>query len=144
MRIGLILNHEEEPGGMSPRWEDIRGFAEDAEGAGFDALWIADLLWDGDPWGRDPDGRYGSWEAWTTLAGLCSVTSRIRMGTLVTCAGYRNPALLAKMADTVDQISGGRLVLGLGAGDAPGEHDRFGFPSERRVSRYAEAPEALR
>ena len=144
MRVGLILNHEEEPGGISPRWDDIRGFAEDAEGAGVDALWIADhFLWDGDPWGRDPDGRYGSWEAWTSLAGLSSVTSQIRLGTLVSCTGYRNPALLAKMADTLDQMSGGRLVLGLGAGDAPVEHDRFGFAFDRRVSRFAEALEII-
>jgi alkanesulfonate monooxygenase SsuD/methylene tetrahydromethanopterin reductase-like flavin-dependent oxidoreductase (luciferase family) len=144
MRVGLILNHEEEPGGISPRWEDVRGFAQDAEAAGVDAVWIADhFLWDGDPWGRDDAGKYGSWEAWTTLAALCQVTSRIRLGTLVSCTGYRNPAVLAKMADSVDQMSGGRLVLGLGAGDAPEEHERFGFDFGRRVSRFAEALEII-
>ena len=79
------------------------------------------------------------WEAWTTLAALAGATSRIRLGTLVTCTAYRNPALLAKMADTVDEISGGRLVLGLGAGDYPAEHRRFGVPYERPVSRFEEA-----
>lgn len=144
MRIGLILNHEEEPGGISPRWEDLRGFAQNAEEAGVDAVWIADhFLWDGDPWGRDDKGLYGSWEAWTTLAGLCQVTSRIRLGTLVACTGYRSPAVLAKMADAVDQMSGGRLVLGLGAGDAPEEHQRFGFSFDRRVGRFAEALEVI-
>jgi alkanesulfonate monooxygenase SsuD/methylene tetrahydromethanopterin reductase-like flavin-dependent oxidoreductase (luciferase family) len=144
MRIGLILNHEEEPGGISPRWEDLRGFARDAEGVGVDAVWIADhFLWDGDPWGRDDEGTYGSWEAWTTLAALAEATSQIRLGTLVSCTTYRNPAVLAKMADSVDQVSGGRLVLGLGAGDAPEEHERFGFSFDRRVSRFAEALEII-
>lgn len=144
MRVGLILNHEEEPGGVSPRWDDVRGYAQDAEGAGVDSLWIADhFVWDGDPWGRDPVGQYGSWEAWTTLAALASATSRVSLGTLVTCTGYRNPALLAKMADSVDQMSGGRLVLGLGAGDAPDEHARFGFDADRRVARFSEALEVI-
>lgn len=144
MRVGLILNHEEEPGGVSPRWDDVRAFAQDAEAAGVDSLWIADhFVWRGDPWGRDPIGHYGSWEAWTTLAGLSLATSRVNLGTLVTCTGYRNPALLAKMADSVDQMSGGRVVLGLGAGDAPDEHERFGFDADRRVARFTEALEII-
>ena len=135
LRVGFILPHEEEPGRPSPRWEDLRSFARDAEGAGVDAIWIADhFLWDGDPWGREDESRYGYWEAWTTLAALAAETTRIRLGTLVACTGYRNPALLAKMADSLDQISDGRLVLGLGAGDAPSEHERFGYPFERRMA----------
>jgi len=142
--IGLLLNHEEEPGRPSPRWRDMAAFATDAEAIGVDALWLVDhFLWESDPWGRDETEPCGVWEAWTTLAALASITSRVRLGTLVTCAGYRNPALLAKMADTVDEISGGRFVLGLGAGDAPDEHRRFGFPFERRVSRFAEALEIV-
>ena len=140
LRVGFILPHEEEPGRPPPRWEDLRLFGRDAEGVGADAIWIADhFLWDGDPWGRDEESRYGSWEAWTTLTALAAETARIRLGTLVACTGYRNPALLAKMADSLDQISNGRLVLGLGAGDAPSEHERFGYPFERRIGRFAEA-----
>jgi len=78
-------------------------------------------------------------ECWTTLAALAEATTRPRLGTLVTCTGYRNPALLAKMADTVDEISGGRLVLGLGAGDAEDEHQMFGLLWERRFARFEEA-----
>jgi alkanesulfonate monooxygenase SsuD/methylene tetrahydromethanopterin reductase-like flavin-dependent oxidoreductase (luciferase family) len=142
--IGLILNQEEEPGRPTPRWQDMAAFAADAEAIGVDALWLVDhFMWEGDPWGRDEAQPYGVWEAWTTLGALASATSRVRLGTLVTCTGYRNPALLAKMADTADEICDGRLVLGMGAGDAPDEHRRFGFPFERRVSRFAEALEII-
>jgi alkanesulfonate monooxygenase SsuD/methylene tetrahydromethanopterin reductase-like flavin-dependent oxidoreductase (luciferase family) len=145
--VGLILNHEEEPNQATPRWQDMLAFVRSAEAIGIDSLWLVDhFMWSADPWERVVDtvgapvsGPYGVWEAWTTLAALAGSTSRIRLGTLVTCTGYRNPALLAKMADTVDEISGGRLVLGLGAGDYPAEHRRIGVPYERPVSRFEEA-----
>jgi alkanesulfonate monooxygenase SsuD/methylene tetrahydromethanopterin reductase-like flavin-dependent oxidoreductase (luciferase family) len=147
-RIGLLLNQEEEPGQATPRWSDIEGFACDAEAVGIDSLWVVDhFLWESDPWGRDAvpgapaveSTSYGVWEAWTMLAAVAAATERVRLGTLVSCTGYRNPALLAKMAATVDEISGGRLVLGLGAGDAPGEHRRLGLSYDRPIGRFAEA-----
>jgi alkanesulfonate monooxygenase SsuD/methylene tetrahydromethanopterin reductase-like flavin-dependent oxidoreductase (luciferase family) len=81
----------------------------------------------------------GIWECWSLLATLAAVTSRVELGPLVSCTGFRNPALLAKMADTVDEISGGRLILGLGAGWSGPEDRAFGYPSDHRVDRFAEA-----
>jgi alkanesulfonate monooxygenase SsuD/methylene tetrahydromethanopterin reductase-like flavin-dependent oxidoreductase (luciferase family) len=152
LQVGLILNQDEAPGLETPRWKDVRAMAREAEAIGVDSIWLVDhFLWEGDPWLRDaqPVGgrsteRYGVWEAWTTLAALAEATDRVQLGTLVTCTGYRNPALLAKMADTVDEISGGRLILGLGAGDRLGEHEMFGFGHyDRRVSRFEEALQVI-
>lgn len=105
------------------------------EELGFDSVWVGDhLLY------RDPaDGARGPWEAWTTLAGIAASTRRIAIGPLVACTSFHNPAMLAKLAATVDEISGGRLILGLGAGWNETEYRAFGFPFDRRVSRFAEA-----
>ena len=148
LSIGLLLPQEEGPGEPPPTWEYISEAARTAEAVGFDSAWLVDhFLWDQDPWRRDPadygeaagDGQLGTLEAWTTIAGLAATTSRIRLGTLVTCTRYRNPALLAKMADNVHSISGGRLVLGLGGGDNREEHEMFGYPADRAVSHFEEA-----
>ena len=105
------------------------------EQLGFDSIWVGDhLLY------RDKTyGARGPWEAWTQLAGIAAVTSRIAIGPLVACTSFHNPAMLAKLATTVDEISGGRLILGLGAGWNETEYRTFGFPFDRRVSRFAEA-----
>jgi alkanesulfonate monooxygenase SsuD/methylene tetrahydromethanopterin reductase-like flavin-dependent oxidoreductase (luciferase family) len=81
----------------------------------------------------------GYWEGWTLLSALAVATSQIELGMLVACTNYRNPALLAKMADTLDEISGGRLTLGLGAGDSRFEQRAMGYPSDFLVSRFEEA-----
>ena len=152
LSFGLLLPQEEGPGEPPPTWAYISATARAAEDVGFDSAWLVDhMLWAEDPWERDPaeygaegvTGPYGALEAWTTIAALAAVTTRLRLGTLVTCTRYRNPALLAKMADTVHDISGGRLVLGLGGGDNAPEHAQFGYPFERRVSHFAEALEII-
>lgn len=106
-----------------------------AEDVGFDSIWMGDHLL----YRSEALGARGPWEAWTMLAGLAEATSRIALGPLVACTSFHNPAMLAKMAATVDEISGGRLILGLGAGWNETEYRAFGFPFDRRISRFAEA-----
>jgi alkanesulfonate monooxygenase SsuD/methylene tetrahydromethanopterin reductase-like flavin-dependent oxidoreductase (luciferase family) len=122
------------------RWPEYVAMAQAAEEVGFESIWLGDhLLYRGD--GRE---ERGPWEAWTMLAALATVTERVRLGPLVACASFHPPGLIAKMAATVDEISGGRFVLGLGAGSVEGEHTIFGLPLERRVSRFAESFEIVR
>jgi probable F420-dependent oxidoreductase len=121
--------------GPITRYADTRAFALQAEAAGFDSVWLYDHLIF-----RFPDQpTSGIWEAWTVLAALAEATSRVELGTLVICTPLRNPAILAKMAVTVDEISGGRLILGLGAGWHQPEFDAFGVPFDHRVDRLEEA-----
>jgi probable F420-dependent oxidoreductase len=117
------------------RWPELAAMARAAEESGFDSLWLGDhLLY------RD-DGRpeRGPWDAWSMLAGLAAVTSRVRLGPLVACLGFHPPGVLARMAAAVDEISGGRLVLGVGAGWNRTEFEAFGLPYDHRVDRFAEA-----
>jgi alkanesulfonate monooxygenase SsuD/methylene tetrahydromethanopterin reductase-like flavin-dependent oxidoreductase (luciferase family) len=109
--------------------------AKVGEQVGFDSVWLGDHLLYRD----DAYGSRGPWEAWTMLAAIAASTSRIALGPLVACTSFHNPAMLAKMASTVDEISGGRLILGLGAGWNETEYRAFGFPFDRRVSRFEEA-----
>jgi len=106
--------------------------ARAAEEVGFDSVWLGDhLIYD------QPDR--GPWEVWTQMAALAAATARVTIGPLVACAGFHPPGLIAKMAATIDEISQGRFVLGLGAGWNRREFDAFGIPYDRRVSRFAEA-----
>ena len=108
--------------------------AQTAEEVGFDSVWLGDhLLYD------LAVGPRGPWEVWTSLAALAASTERVLLGPLVASAGFHEPTMLAKQAATVDGISGGRLLLGLGAGWNEREYRAFGFPYDRRVSRFAEA-----
>lgn len=117
------------------RWPELRAMALAAEEAGFDSIWVGDhLLY------RDPSGRTrGPWEAWTTLAGLAEATERVALGPLVAATAFHQPFMLAKQAATVDEISGGRLVLGLGAGWNEVEFAALGVPFDRRIARFEEA-----
>jgi probable F420-dependent oxidoreductase len=131
--LGLNLPYSE--GGMdgaTPRWADIAAMASTAEAAGFDAVWISDHVGFGDP----NAGWSGAWESWTLLSALAASTARVRLGTYVTAVPYRNPALLAKMAETLDEVSGGRVILGLGAGWNQPEFDAYDFPWEQRFDRF--------
>jgi alkanesulfonate monooxygenase SsuD/methylene tetrahydromethanopterin reductase-like flavin-dependent oxidoreductase (luciferase family) len=131
MRIGVQLPEVEREVG----WRELREVALTAEDCGFDSVWVGDhLLY------RDPDGTTrGPWEAWSVLAGLAEATERVELGPLVAATSFHNPAILAKKAATVDEISGGRLILGLGAGWNRVEFDGFGFPYDHRVDRFEEA-----
>ena len=105
-----------------------------AEAIGLDSIWLGDhLLY------RDQRGSLGPWEVWSMLAALAAVTERIELGPLVAATSFHNPGILAKKAATIDEISGGRLVLGLGAGWNEVEYRAFGFPFDQRVSRFEEA-----
>ena len=131
--LGLNLPYVEgSMDGETPRWTDIAAMARAAEAVGFDAVWVSDHVGFGDP----DTGWSGAWESWTLLSALAVATERVRLGTYVTAVPYRNPALLAKMAETLDEVSGGRLVLGLGAGWNRPEFDAYGFPWERRFDRF--------
>lgn len=119
-------------------WEvpfpELIRMAQAAESVGFDSIWLGDhLLYD------LKIGPRGPWEVWTSLAALAASTERVLLGPLVASAGFHEPAMLAKMAATVDGISGGRLILGLGSGWNEREYRAFGYPYDRRVSRFAEA-----
>jgi probable F420-dependent oxidoreductase len=128
--------HFEQPwNGRGLRWADIAAIAQRAEAVGFDSFWLPDhLLF------RFPHvHQQGAWDVWSLLAAVAATTTRIEIGPLVACTSFRNPALIAKMADTIDEICGGRLILGLGAGWHEPEYDAFGFPYDHRVSRFEEA-----
>ncbi len=116
-------------------WPEYLDLARRAEAAGFDSVWVGDhLLYD------LPDGSTrGPYEAWTTLAAIAAVTERVEIGPLVASTSFHAPAMLAKQAATVDAISGGRLIVGLGAGWNRREYDAYGFAYDRRVSRFEEA-----
>ena len=130
MQIGVQLPEVER---FVP-WPEYRAMAVTAERVGFDSLWLGDhVLYD------KPEGPRGPWECWTLLSAVAAVTDRVLLGPLVTPTGFRNPAMLAKMAGTVDEVSDGRLVLGLGCGWNRREFDAFGVPFDRRVDRFEEA-----
>src|SRR5262249_11819737 len=143
LKVGLFLPFAENMiDGKSPRWSDLVSMAQCAEDVGFDSLWLGDhLVIRSDqpiPWASGAK-NIGTWECWSVLSALAAVTRRVELGPLVTCTGFRNPALIARMADTVDEISGGRLILGLGAGYHEPEYRAFGYPYDHRASRFAEA-----
>jgi alkanesulfonate monooxygenase SsuD/methylene tetrahydromethanopterin reductase-like flavin-dependent oxidoreductase (luciferase family) len=131
LRIGIQLPEVE----REVRWPEYLAMARTAEEVGFDTLWLGDhLLY------RYGDGSTrGPWEVWTMLSALAASTSRIRLGPLVAATAFHAPPMLAKLAATVDEVSGGRLILGLGAGWNETEFLAFGFPFDHRISRFEEA-----
>jgi probable F420-dependent oxidoreductase len=131
LRVGLQLPEVE----RVVRWPEYVAMARAAEAVGFDTLWLGDHLLYRWP-GREPRGP---WEVWTMLAAIAASTSRIRLGPLVAATAFHAPAMLAKLAATVDEVSGGRLVVGLGAGWNETEFAAFGFPFDHRIDRFEEA-----
>ena len=135
----VFLANDRENNSKRP-YDTIRAVAQQAEAVGFDSIWLPDhFLY------RSPDQpTRGIWECWTMLAALAEATRRVEIGTLVTCNSFRNPAILAKMATTVDEVSHGRLVLGVGAGWNEPEYQAFGLPYDHRVARFEEALQILK
>jgi alkanesulfonate monooxygenase SsuD/methylene tetrahydromethanopterin reductase-like flavin-dependent oxidoreductase (luciferase family) len=131
LKVGVQLPEIE----RDVRWPEILTMARTAEDIGLDSIWVGDhLLFRF----RDRPSR-GPWETWSMLAALSAATSRVELGPLVAATTFHNPAVLAKKAATIDEISGGRLILGLGAGWSQDEHEAYGLASDHRVSRFAEA-----
>jgi alkanesulfonate monooxygenase SsuD/methylene tetrahydromethanopterin reductase-like flavin-dependent oxidoreductase (luciferase family) len=136
MRIGVVLPMSLSDGpGQMPTWPQVRAFGQHAEAIGLHSVWVCDHLLSGPSDGRTE----GIHEGWTIVAALAASTRRVELGQLVMCVSFRRPALLAKMATTADAVSGGRLILGLGAGWYDPEYEAFGYPIDHRVGRFGEA-----
>ncbi len=136
MRVGVQLPEVE----RRVPWSEYVAMARAAERVGFDSIWVGDhLLYRGD--GRP---ERGPWEGWTLLAALAAVTERVTLGPLVACAAFHPPALVAKMAATIAEVSGGRFTLALGAGWNEAEFRAFGLPFDRRVARFEESFQIIR
>jgi len=115
-------------------WPELRSICRLAEDIGFDSVWINDhLLY------RTPGGPRVPWEAWSKLAAVAAVTERVEIGPLVACTAFHSPAMIATKAATIDHISGGRLILGLGAGWNEPDYRAFGLPFDHRASRFEES-----
>src|SRR5215203_6462577 len=131
LKVGVQLPEVER---VAP-WSDLAWMATTAEALGYDSIWVGDHLIYRDG-GQAPRGP---WEAWTVMAALAAITERVEIGPLVACTSFHNPAMIAKKAATLDEVSGGRLILGLGAGWNEAEYAAFGYPYDHRVSRFEEA-----
>ncbi len=141
MRIGVTvpLGQDDTAEGRSPTFAETLAFAQHAEAVGLDSVWVFDHLLFRSP--GEPDE--GIREAWTTKTALAALVPRVGLGSLVMCASFRSPTLMAKMAATLDDLSGGRVILGLGAGWHEPEYGAFGYPFDHRVGRFAEDLEII-
>ncbi|MHB8674070.1 MAG: LLM class flavin-dependent oxidoreductase [Candidatus Limnocylindrales bacterium] len=140
LEIGLVLPMGEPfVEGTTPRWVEIRELAQRAEEIGFDTVWTADeLLW------RPPEGKtQGWWECVAVTGAVAAATSRVKVGTWILSALHRNPGITAKAVETLDEISGGRFVFGLGSGHAGHQAHAFGLPEDHVFGRFAEAVEII-
>jgi probable F420-dependent oxidoreductase len=136
LRVGVQLPEVE----REVPWPEYRAMARAAEEVGFDSIWVGDHLLYRD----EGQPERGPWEAWTLLTALAASTERVQIGPLVACTAFHNPAVLAKTAATLDEVSGGRLILGMGAGWNEPEFRAFGIPFDHRASRFEEAFEVIR
>jgi FMNH2-dependent dimethyl sulfone monooxygenase len=136
MRIGAMvpLAYGDTEPGRAPSFAETLAFGRTAEAVGLDSIWVFDHL----IFRSDGEPDEGLNEAWTTLSALAPTVPRVELGILVMCSSFRNAGLLAKMAGTLDEISEGRLILGLGCGWHEPEYEAFGFPFDHRVGRFEE------
>ena len=154
MRIGMFLPSDTGVMDGAPTAKEVLEMAKLAEHVGFDSVWLADhFLYDAASemaaLGADPPPElmgvlYGAWEVLTLAAGVATATERVEIGTMVFNTGYRNPALLARMVETIDGLSNGRFICGVGAGDFESEHVSYGFQWERRIGRFEEALQIIK
>jgi alkanesulfonate monooxygenase SsuD/methylene tetrahydromethanopterin reductase-like flavin-dependent oxidoreductase (luciferase family) len=136
LEVGVQLPEVE----RTVRWPEMLEIAETAEACGFASVWVGDhMLYRGD--GRD---ERGPWDAWALLAAIAASTERVKLGPLVASTAFHPPGLIARMAATIDEVSRGRFVLGLGAGWNEAEFRAFGIPFDNRVARFEEAFEIIR
>lgn len=148
MELGFALPHYDfsVPGENPLPWDVLATYAADAERSGFEALYVSDHLFlDVEKYGAGP-GVYGAYEPLVTLAALSRVAPQARLGTLVLCEALRPAAVLAKALATLDQVTGGRLDVGLGAGWYGPEYEALGMklpPAGERVDRLTEALEIV-
>jgi alkanesulfonate monooxygenase SsuD/methylene tetrahydromethanopterin reductase-like flavin-dependent oxidoreductase (luciferase family) len=140
MKVGVVLPISQEDGMPSaPSYPEIRAVAHAVEASDLDSVWVFDhLLF------RSDGKTTGIHEAWTVLAAIAEATDRVELGTVVMCTAFRNPALLAKMAATLDHVSDGRLILGIGCGWHDPEYEAFGYPTDHKVGRFEEALTVIR
>jgi probable F420-dependent oxidoreductase len=136
LRVGVQLPEVE----RDVRWPEYRAMAEAAEELGFDSIWLGDHLL----YRTEGEPDKGPWDVWTLLGALAAVTSRVELGPLVACTGFHPPGMIARMAAAIDEVSGGRLILGLGCGWNRAEFAAFGIPYDHRVARFEEAHEIIR
>ena len=140
LELGLVLpTGESFVDGSTARWADIRGLAIRAEELGFDTVWTADeLLW------RPVDGEvHGWWECVALTGAVAAATSRVKVGTWILSALHRNPGITAKAVETLDEISGGRFVFGLGSGHAGRQAHAFGLPEDHVHGRFEDAVQII-
>jgi F420-dependent oxidoreductase-like protein len=141
MKFGLRNTSFVYPAGTGNIWEDTKAHIQRAEKDGFDSFWVMDHFYQLPIHGSTEEPFL---DAWTVLPALAAVTSRIRLGAMVSPVGYRNPALLARMASSLDHISGGRLNFGFGAGGYKPEYHSYGFEFIEKASvRLEQMKEAL-
>ena len=153
LKLGLILPTWTT---TTLRWSEVLDIAREAVAVGFDSLWATDhlLLPSTNAELRERAGGAvraeavaepeGYMEVFTVLTAIAAEIPDVQIGTLVACTGYRNPVLLAKIAETLDEVSGGRFILGLGAGDSAGEYETLGLPPDHPVGRFEEALQVVR
>jgi alkanesulfonate monooxygenase SsuD/methylene tetrahydromethanopterin reductase-like flavin-dependent oxidoreductase (luciferase family) len=141
LKVGFVLPlYEDFDTGRPHRWDELRAMARLAEAIGFDTVWVPDeLLW------RVPDwsGPRGWWECIAMTGAVAAATERVEVGTWVLSANQRNPGLTLRAVETLDEISNGRFVFGLGAGSAGSEARAFGFPNDHVVGRFEDALEII-
>jgi alkanesulfonate monooxygenase SsuD/methylene tetrahydromethanopterin reductase-like flavin-dependent oxidoreductase (luciferase family) len=136
LRVGVQLPEVE----RVVRWPEYRAMAGAVEELGFDSIWLGDHLL----YRNEGEADKGPWDVWTLLGALAAITDRVQLGPLVACTGFHPPGMIARMAAAIDEISGGRFVLGLGCGWNRGEFAAFGIPYDHRVARFEEAHEIIR